>query len=333
MNNTSSTSSIFPPSHGDVFGSLIFTTAILGIIGNTIVLLLFITKLIKATHVSVLLINLTVADLVWDIGEVMILFADVSDYHTESKWAQSLLCILVNGKMSLPVMVGCMVNLLTVSVISTMRSASVQNAKAFRRSHIHKRSIAIFIVLSWLISIGVVLPWAFTLYINLTSGRCSMLSGYDRGLFIYNCIGNVIFWVVPLIILLVNFFLTVKTLWKSTFTQGSHPVIDRNSIARLLFALTFMYIIIFTPNAVFNIYQLTDSAAEEPHFMLPFHLVSLTCTVADPLLYSFCLPGIKKKFVKRVTRKAAVYRRKSSVSSERGQGDLSEVGEVVIISR
>ena len=28
-----------------------------------------------------------------------------------------------------------------------------------------------------------------------------------------------------------------------------------------------------------------------------------------------------------------VYRRKSSVSSERGQGDLSEVGEVVIISR
>ena len=284
------TTTLFSTYYGDTFGCAFLAICMLGIIGNMMVVVAFCRKVIPITPFSILLLNLSLADIYWDIGVLPALFIDLKDYVHSSEAMKKLVCGIVQN-ISIA-FTGLNINLLTIAYISCIRSSSL-NLK-MKRSLLTKKNVAIYLICGWTISFVVPLPWYFLFTLNENTGVCE--TKYNTIYKIYMFKVSILLWFLCLCVLLFNFIKSVKFMWRKSLFSQSFIVRERRQITTLLLTLICIYITLFTPQLV--VYILTGvgyfSHKESVHYNRTVGILSLLTTVLDPIVYAVCNRGFRK---------------------------------------
>ena len=165
MNSTfSNASNLFSPEFGPLFGSLLLAECILGIIGNSIVLLAFAKKYVQFTPFCMLLLNLSIADIITDIATIPRLIEGVY------KYLEAINGICGIFKFGVLVNLGFRVNFCTAAYISCMREKSIENGSS--KKILSRQVVSRFIWGTWVISLVSTLPLCFMITTDPKANSC-----------------------------------------------------------------------------------------------------------------------------------------------------------------
>ena len=294
MNDSSSTSSIFNERVGPLFGSLMLIECILGIVGNTLVLAAFATKWVPITPFNMLLLNLSVADIFCDAFWILTLFKSIFEYIASTANSVGFLCSMFNFGITMYIGIGA--NTATVTYISFIRIESFRNVGRI----LDKRTVLWFILLTWVIPSVIAIPKHFFVKVHIQTfrktGECKIEN--REAFYIFAFASSAFIIILPLLILVINLFRSIKQIWRETLLQQSVLRNERRHITILLFSLTTVYTICFTPYVIRLLLRasgyLEDGSAAETFMRRSVTSIGLLTTISDPIIYALCNKSFRR---------------------------------------
>ena len=148
--------------------SLFIIIAVLGILGNGIIVFAFVAKLMSITPFMVLLSNLSIADIVIDVSVFPFLFWRPSERDTHFTCGFHKLVIPWSATL---------LNAATLTYISFVRINAFLG-KALSQSLLKPRTVNVYVALTWLFGIALFLPHCFNSYYDSNLGVCTARAGY-----------------------------------------------------------------------------------------------------------------------------------------------------------
>ena len=289
MNSSlSDASDLFAEELGTLFGSLLMTVCILGILGNSFIVFAFAKKLVPLTPFCMLLLNLSVADIFTDIVYIPKLFKGITEYIE----IQRALC--GTFKFGLLINLGFRVNFCTVAYISCIRATTIENGSSERI--LNKRVVSYYILGTWIISIASTLPLSLMITSDPNTGSCK--PRYGAFYSILPALGA-LFYLLPQTILVVNFVRTVWHMWRKQSFEQSVVMKRRKKIGLLLLSLTTVYTISFIPIHIWQLMRALGSLTKYEMLSIyrPSALMAYLTTIGDPVLYAVCCRNFRHGFI------------------------------------
>ena len=284
---------LFSADFGPFYGPLYLATCMIGFIGNSLIVLAFTKKWVPLTPFTMLLLNLSVANIFSEIVWLPTLFIHMPDYIEADKNLSSAVCGIVASR--LPATSGFFVNVLTVTYMSFIRTSTFSDQK---QSILEKKNVVCFIACVWFVSMIVFFPWYFMFTMNTETRHCESI--YQKPFKIYQATICAFFYVVPLSILVVNFVRSVRYMWKKTLFEQSILRRERRQITTLLLSLTLIYITFFIPIVLFFIVRASGRLNEDMDIYVdvrrPVGWICFLTTITDPVIYAFCRKGFRNGF-------------------------------------
>ena len=285
----------FCPTVEKLILSLFIIIALVGIFGNGLIVFAFAARIVPVTPFMVLLLNLSIADIIIDVSVFPFLFWEQSE--NDSNFA----CGIHKQSITWSAVV---VNAATLTYISFVRiSAFDVCSKSLNQPILKPRNVNIYVALTWVVGILLFSPHYFNFYFDPQLGVCIAKEGPFYK--ISSAVQSLLCWVVPVTILSVNLFRTVRALWNKEHLSQSMIIKHRKQITFLLLGLTVFFLLFSTPLLVFfvlraaNYYKFTNDLTgiqELKRFYRPVSLVCLLTTITDPLLYAFCWKSFRNGF-------------------------------------
>lgn len=316
LNNmtTNATQSYIPdvfPKHADGFIKGIYViVTMLGIFGNCIVLILILTKRVEQTTFSILLANLSVADLIADISLYPYVFIDLRGFDVSEQQGR----VLCNFTIGLTMFFTCTaVSLLTLTTISINRYICINHPLRFEWQQ-SKQCVLYFIPFTWVTSILVLTPNYISFVYKKKLGICRRQWPTEINGLLYTIFTSFFGLFVPIIVLLLTFIVTLKNLKTKVYHSSSQPTVDnsRRKTIRLLGWLIVVFCSCWTP---FFIYWCLSRAAsifdqgnngdyQRMRVIRVTILIAAMNTAIDPLIYAL-LSGQYRAALRGLVRRAA----------------------------
>ena len=289
----------------EVLFPLYMTVIIVGTSSNGCILFLAAIKVIKLTPITLLLLNISLADLMIDLNMVPYWFVFPADFVDSSRLAISMVCAFANqGALAVTAFI---VNVLTLSYISFLRVSSFTEAK---KGHVilKMKSVLSFILFTWIAGLAVLVPNMFEIFISVEKRECRRRERYKLYFHIFNALTAFFFWVTPLTIMFVNLILTLRNLWGRNMFQQSSLLKHRKQISLMLLGLPTAFLVFTTPNVVYLALRSTGMWSDYVNYDLaqiyrPILLVGLLTTISDPALYFFCRASFRNGFLDAISER------------------------------
>ena len=300
---------------------IILSTAI---VANGLVLLAYLLKIVKTSSFNLLLLNLSIADMVFAVGTLPSLFTKAANYTHLTGMKASFFCTIVIH--NLPAHTGAMVNVITLSYVSFIRLNTFSSV--IERSILKRKNVLIFIAVSWIFSFTYFAPNYFMFWITST-GACipTHVKFYTK----YIAVGSFSSWLIPIVILSANFARTVWMMWRRDHFEQSVMLQYRKQITILLLGLTLSFFLTFTPWATYlNMRALgyfKFGGLMNARVSKVLKLNGSLMTVTDPILYAFSWRGFRAGFAQSVMSKK---RGKSEGSNTKKTSTTSSVKQTTL---
>ena len=276
----------------------------LGISGNSMVCYLFASKKVRRTSFNVLLLNLSVADLLADLFVIPYIVVDLKLLRHLSSRNANLVCAFTISLT--PFWAVTTVSLFSLCFISLTRYLQLRCSAVHSRIT-SRRGITIFIIIIWLLSLGLPVPNLFSFKYDPKTAIChrSWPRGFRGVIYCETVSALAIF--LPSVSMISTFLLTVRTYSKLRAKQDtvesdsitkpllSNVMVKRRSAVRLLGSLIIVFIVFWCP---FFFYWVLSEAAPKvfPNGKSGDYtrlkvircciLAAMCNTVADPLVYA-----------------------------------------------
>ena len=270
-----------------------------GIVGNSLVLLAALFKCVKVTPFTLLLLNLSTADVIMNIMMLPPLFINIHQYEQPSQLATGLLCSVVDQND--PVYSAFIANSITLCYISFVRISSFDSLHCGQKTLLKKRNVILYIIFSWLGGFIMMFPKYFMF--SIIPGKGCVPNNYTV-YSIHRAIASFTSCIIPLIILTVNFLRTTYKMWTEAHFERSSLIQRRKQITYLLLGLTVAYLLFTAPFVICSLMNASGYFGEDIHefekYSRPTVLVGLLTTVSDPIFYALCWRGFREGFRQRL---------------------------------
>lgn len=262
--------------------------------GNSLVCILSYREKKMRTQFNILLLNLSLADIASGLMIYPFIWIDFTKISAKGKAAGTLCAISVG----LTLFLACtLTNMFTLCAITILRYLNI--VKKFRRQFILTDAfIKGYCVFTWVAGIITVIPNAWSFQYNHKERVCyrdwpKMMNG---GL--YSIATSLIGMVMPLVTMLIFYFLLIKHIWKKSREDAGANIAalrSRRNIAALLGGLILAYLLCWLPfyttwvmGRAFNYFS-NDTAGEyeRQRYLRVGMMFALLNTALDPLIYAY----------------------------------------------
>ena len=286
---------------------------LIGISGNGLVLYLIATKRVERTVFNILLANLSFADLLADISLYPYIFIDLHGFDL-SPLQGSILC---NFTIGLTIFFTCTaVSLLTLTTISINRYICINHPLRFEWQQ-SKQCVVYFIPVTWSISVALLVPNYVSFSYKKEWGVCHREWPENFNGILYTLITSFFGLLVPIIVLLSTFIVTLKNLRAkvSDYSSTSNSIrYSRQRTIRLLGWLIILFCICWMP---FFIYWCLSRAAhvfddgiigdyQRMRVIRLTIMVAVINTTIDPIIYALFSEQYRTALRRIVNRNASV---------------------------
>ena len=249
------------------------------------------------TPFTLLLLNLSISDLIVDMGLWPYMFIDLK--NVSSKVSQSVGNFLCSIHIGLtPFWMAGSSNIYTLSLISFFRFTSMLSFSSKFNVNINMCKTKSYIAAFWVISVVSLSPHFFGFWLDRDIGICYRKWPEKFNGLMYVIITSFFFFFIPATALVINFVLSAKFLWGNSNLRSTSTVRykARRRITKLYLALIAVFFICWTPMFAYILLARTTTYFEDGpkgifaklRFLKVVILISACNSVCDPVLYAFC---------------------------------------------
>ena len=287
---------------------LFVCVSVSGIVANSCVLYIILSVKELQTPLNLLLMNLSIADLIGSLGIYPMVFLDVSRTTIRGDTAD-LLCVLSIG---LVVFFACSgESILTLCAISISRFIIIKFPLKVHWK-LTKRGSIYVIVISWIVSIALLLPNGMSFRYEVDTGYCYRYERPGINMQAYSIITTVFGTVLPITTMALTYFAIWRQLWKKPdFTNATPGTLQsRKQIVKTLGVLMAAYIACWSPfftywtmASLLKYYSDTPSGRIKIfRFYTIAVLFGLCNSTLDPIIYTLRGEKFKKAIKNLLTR-------------------------------
>lgn len=236
---------VFPSHVDNVIQGIYVIITLTGICGNSLVLYLVLAKRVERSTFSLLLANLSFADLVADISLYPYVFIDLRGFNV-NEFQGSVLC---NFTIGLTIFFTCTaVSLFTLTTISINRCISINHPLRFEWQQ-SRQCVLYFIPFTWLIGIITLTPNFISFSYKKDLGICRRQWPQGINGSLYSLLTAFFGLIVPIMVLILTFFSTLKSLRVRVYNSTTLPALrnSRRKTIRLLGWLILVFSICWVP--------------------------------------------------------------------------------------
>ena len=262
----------------------------------------FAMKIVRVTPFMLLLLNISIADIVIGLNAYPMLYVEPSQYKNAPTPIASFICAVVDK--SVFAYSSVVVNALTLIYISFMRVASFNRNARGQRWLTRLNVVKVFVCFSWLVGIGAFISHYFKFTIDPVSGMCRHHD--NTSYHITSAVGATTMLLCTLIVLLLNFIRTTRTMWHaSNLGNASAIAKQRKEISGMLLGLAVAFFLLNTPLTVYFVIRGTGyfesvnditTKRNENRLYLPVVVIAMLNTWSDPILYAFSWKSFRSGF-------------------------------------
>ena len=284
---------LFPQTWSTVIKILMVTVSIFGIVANLKVIIIIMRNKDLRTPLTMLLMNLSIADLVAGISIYPFVFVDVS--RTELTAAEKNIMCAFSPAM-VPFFVAAGESIFTLCAISISRFIIIKYPMRLNLK-LTKRGSLIFSLISWVVSIALMIPNAMSVRYEDHTGFCYRYYPASMNTELYRAILLILGTILPISAMTMTYIAAWRHLKRNTTlderVQVANTDSPRRKIMVMLGVLIMTYICCWTP---FYVYWTLVSTAfyndsiEDKIRLFRFYsiavLFSLCNSALDPIIYT-----------------------------------------------
>ena len=296
---------LFSPIVTKSLTALYIIVTVTGFVSNTAVIIAFITKRVRIAPFTLLLLNLSIADLVQDINlqpYIFIKLHKLPSYVTQHQG--NILCSVHIGLT--PFWMAAYTSVFTLTLISLFRYASLIPLSSSVKLTFTTLKIKCCIAALWLSSIAMFGLHFISFRLDRHFGLCYReWPGYINGP-VYVLVTAVVGFIAPSAALIFNCISSIKFLWQKG-TKNTASVVrqqERKRIITLYLALIGSFFLCWTPMFVYIVLARTtyftpgpSGEFEKERFLRVVILIAGCNSVCDPALYAFCGKSFRTGFL------------------------------------
>ena len=302
-----------------MFNCFFCIIVICGITGNSIFCYLFASKRVKCNFFTLLLLNLSVADIISCISILPYAIVDLSWLTPLSQRNANAACTVIMGQM--PFWVTTVVTLFTLVFISFSRFVAIAHPLKSRQPEwqwLKKSKTSVrFMLITWPLATCILLPNCFSFHYDRNSAICFRKWPKNVNGRMYGLITAFLGFALPMITLIFTFVSIKRSL--SRRLSGSKQTRNNRKTVKLLGTLILAFFICWAP---FFIYWILSTTAghltfadgvkgqrQRMRIIRGVVLVALCNTILDPIIYVFWCSDINKAFWSCLERKKKICER------------------------
>ena len=283
---------LFPEPTSTIIKVLFVLVSMFGILANLKVIYIITRFRDIRTPLTILLMNLSIADLVAGLSTYFMVFVDVSKTSIRGKWA-NVLCTFTTA-MILFFIASC-VSVLTLSAISFSRLIVIKYPMKPNLKLTTRRSIT-FAVTSWFVSLLLLAPNATTVRYEEDTGFCYRYYPPWMNTTLYSAITIFVGTVLPVSLMTMTYIVAWRHLWKQRAPDATPQLSlrPRKKIMLMLGLLILTYILCWTPFYVYwtmvSALHFYDDTTQDKINLFRFYriaaLFALCNSALDPIIYT-----------------------------------------------
>ena len=294
---------IYPSGLNWFLNSLMVLVSLLGLAGNLLVCHFFIKKKIQDTSFNILLLNLSIADLLADVFAYPTIFVDLKMLRGFSQSTANILCAFTIG--ITPFGIVTSVSVLTLTYISLNRFVLVRFP--LKSAWFKSRKVTGYTLLViWIASVSYVIPNIFAFRFDAEYAVCYREWPEIINSTLWSLSGTVLGLIVPIAIMLLTFFSTLRKFKTMTVASSQHEAMKKKRRAvRLLGFLMLAFSICWGPSSIYLLLSLkfesiwpagVEGQYVRMRVIRVMFLTALTNSLADPVLYGYLNLEFQKCF-------------------------------------
>lgn len=283
---------LFPPSWASFIKVLMVTVSLFGIVANLKVIIIIIRNKELRTPLTILLMNLSVADLVAGISIYPFVFVDVSRTKL-STVGKNIMCAF--SPAMVPFFIAAGESVFTLCAISISRLLVIKFPLRLEMK-LTKRASIIFSVASWFLSIALLSPNALTVRYEEDTGFCFRNYPVWMNTKLYSAITIIAGTLLPITTMTMTYIAAWRHLWRDASPDSQLQVTlgSRRKVMVMLGVLILTYICCWTPFYVYwTLVSATSYYKNSVHdkirlfrFYTIAMLFALCNSTLDPIIYT-----------------------------------------------
>ena len=294
---------LFPIAVDHLMKTLYVLVAVLGILGNGLILYLFASKRVILTPFNILLLNLSLSDMLADISILPYVFISLKSIRSFSQTTANALCTVVMGQMTYWIVT--VAALFTLTVISVSRYIFIRyplKSQSFHKKH----ASYVVILIIWPGAIAMCMPTFFSFHYNYEYAVCERVWPQGVNGQVYSSITSLLGYIIPILVLIFTFIGTRQYLWltkTNELVRSSSSIRRRKTASMLLGALVLAFFVCWSPFFVYWVLSRTATTIfpdgpegdySRMRVIVFVVFVSLLNTVADPIIYGLRSEDFRK---------------------------------------